>query len=445
VRQLSILILIAVLGGCATSGHVSNARIPEAIPVDHTLVSTGRLGQRSSESIFFIAFSGGGTRAAAFSYGVLEKLRDTSYTRNGNKIRLLDEVDVISSVSGGSFTAAYFGLFGDRIFEDYQDVFLRRNVQKSLVGSLFNPLNWFRSLFAGMNRTELAIDYYNRKIFEGSTFADILVRDGPRIEINATDLSIGERFSFNQEQFNMLCSDLGSFNVARAVAASSAVPVAFKPIRLTNHSGCNYSDPPHIKAARRHAEENPRFAVLLENFDSYRDKETRRFVHLVDGGISDNLGIRTLYNRMEAAGVTIGTPYQIISKPRYIVAIIVNADTKPEKSMDTSDKRLSNIEVVSAVTSAQIGRYSSESLSLLEESMRDWAERLSTPQQPVTSFLIPLDFENLPNEKMRKLFNNMATSFSLPDSEVDSLIEAGNELLENSPEFQAFVTAINKD
>ena len=291
----------------------------------------------------------------------------------------------------------------------------------------------------------MAIDYYDRNIFEGGTFADIQAKDGPRIEINATDLSIGERFVFNQEQFNMLCSDLGSFNVARAVAASSAVPVAFKPIRLKNHAGCDYSDPPHIKAARRYAKDNPRFAVVLENFDSYRDKESRRFVHLVDGGITDNLGVRTLYNRLETAGVTVGTSLEFVSKPRYIVAVIVNADTNPEKSMDISDKPLSNLEVVSAVTNTQIDRYSSESLALLEESMQDWATKLSTPQQPVTSFFITLDFENLTNEKMRKLFNNMATSFSLPGNEVDSLIKAGNSLLEDSPEFKKFVGQINQD
>ena len=113
--------------------------------------------------------------------------------------------------------------------------------------------------------------------------------------------------------------------------------------------------------------------------------------------------------------------------------------------MDTSAKPLSNMEVVSAVTNIQIDRYSTESLSLLEESIRNWATKLSTPQKPVTHFFITLDFEDLPSEKARKLFNNMATSFSLPENEVDSLIAAGNSLLENSPEFQAFVTTIRQD
>ena len=65
-----------------------------------------------------MTFSGGGTRSAALSYGVLEHLRDTPITIHNKKRRLLDEVDLISSVSGGSFTSAYFGLFGDRVFKD---------------------------------------------------------------------------------------------------------------------------------------------------------------------------------------------------------------------------------------------------------------------------------------------------------------------------------------
>ena len=70
--------------------------------------------------LLLLTFSGGGTRAAAFSYGVLETLRDTKVTIHGHEGRLLDKVDWISGVSGGSFTAAYYGLFRDRIFQDFE-------------------------------------------------------------------------------------------------------------------------------------------------------------------------------------------------------------------------------------------------------------------------------------------------------------------------------------
>ena len=86
----------------------------------------------SENLLLYLTFSGGGTRAAALSYGVLEELRKTEVVIDGKKRRLLDEIDGISSVSGGSFTAGYYGLFGDRIFEDFESKFLKKNIQGAL-------------------------------------------------------------------------------------------------------------------------------------------------------------------------------------------------------------------------------------------------------------------------------------------------------------------------
>jgi NTE family protein len=61
---------------------------------------------------------------------------------DGKRRRLLDEIDAISSVFGGRFTAAYYGLFGDRIFEDFEAKFLKNNVQGALFGRMLSPLNW---------------------------------------------------------------------------------------------------------------------------------------------------------------------------------------------------------------------------------------------------------------------------------------------------------------
>ena len=142
---------------------------------------------RSNEITLILAFSGGGTRAAALAYGALTALRDTTITISGQPRRLLDEVDVISSVSGGSFTAAYFGLHGDRTFIDFEKKFLRHNIEKQLLHGLFNPGFWFSS----HGRTEMAMDYYDDRVFKGATFADLQRKDGPLIVINAmTDIQL---------------------------------------------------------------------------------------------------------------------------------------------------------------------------------------------------------------------------------------------------------------
>src|SRR6185436_4283715 len=93
-----------------------------------TLVKTN-----SDDLLLMLAFSGGGTRAAALSYGVLEELRKTQVGPGGNEHRLLDDVGLISSVSGGSFTAAYYALWGDRIFSEFEPRFLKKRVQTGLL------------------------------------------------------------------------------------------------------------------------------------------------------------------------------------------------------------------------------------------------------------------------------------------------------------------------
>ena len=438
-------LLLALISGCTTTARITNTPIDVAKPIDRTTITSGREGQRSDDALFFVSFSGGGTRAAALSYGVLEELRDATFVFDGQEKRLLDEVDAISSVSGGSFTAAYYALYGDRIFEDYEDVFLRRNVQSTLIGSVLNPINWVRMIFTKMNRTELAIDYYDKHIFHGSTFADIEKRDGPYLEINATDLGIGQRFTFTQPSFNMLCSDLDDFSVARAVAASSAVPIAFKPVTLKNHADCQYEEPVWVEYARANSLNNERLRTHIEGYDSYQDKETRRYIHLADGGITDNLGVRSLYDRVEATGGALRTFRESNTRlPEYIIVIIVNAQTRAAEPMDSSNESPSNATVLGAVSKTQIGRYNLESMVLLEESMERWAAELSTPEHQVTPYFIKLDFESIADEKVRLIFNNMATSFSLPNEEVDNLIEAGHVLLRQSPDYQRLIALIRK-
>jgi NTE family protein len=96
-----------------------------------------------NENLVILAFSGGGTRAAAFSYGALEFLRNTTLVDStGNRSRLLDHVGVITGVSGGSFTALAYGLYGDKLFDDYEQRFLKRDVQGAIVARVLNPAYW---------------------------------------------------------------------------------------------------------------------------------------------------------------------------------------------------------------------------------------------------------------------------------------------------------------
>ena len=302
IRELPVLLLLTLLASCATVTP-TNQPIREVDETEGYRPVTTGFTRQTGNTIVLLAFSGGGTRAASLSYGVMQELRDTYIQRDGELVRLLDEVDSISSVSGGSFTSAYYGIYRDKIFEDYETDFLRRDVQSTLIRKLFNPGYWFTSMFSGFDRTEMAIDYYDRMVFRGATFADMAANGPPYIDINATDLTTGMRFTFSQNLFDFICSDLSQMKVARAVTASSAVPVAFPTIMLKNHADqCDLEGTREWEIINRSEGLTESQQDFAENILSYRDIEKRKYIHLVDGGISDNLGLRATLDRVGALG-----------------------------------------------------------------------------------------------------------------------------------------------
>lgn len=181
------LLLALLVSGCAT--RISN---PPLTDDENSYFFRNHLPQHNSRSLFVVlAFSGGGTRSAAFSYGVLEKLRDTTIVIDGQPRSLLDEVDVISSVSGGSYTAAYYGLYGKRLFSDFESRFLYADVEDELSWLVFNPLNWPSLMRSGYNRGDLAASWLDDNLFDHKTFADMSKGELPYVILNASDLNTG--------------------------------------------------------------------------------------------------------------------------------------------------------------------------------------------------------------------------------------------------------------
>jgi NTE family protein len=325
----------------------------------------------SDNLLLYLTFSGGGTRAAALSYGVLEELRKTEVVIDGRKRRLLDEVDGISSVSGGSFTAGYYGLFGDRIFEDFEGKFLKKNIQGALtVRTFLNPINWIRLSSTYFDRSDLAAEYYDKHIFEGSTFGDLAARKGPIIVMNATDMTHGIRVPFNQDAFDLICSDLSRFPVARAAAASSAVPMLLSPITLKNYAGtCGFKIPERFEEMLKGRVISERQFYLANNITPYLDSKKKSYIHLVDGGVSDNLGLRAILDRVIARGSVWesikGTPVKNVHK---VALIVVNAETEPDTKWDRVQGIPPFGAMLSSYSSIAIERYNQETIALLKES-----------------------------------------------------------------------------
>ena len=140
-------------------------------------------------------------------------------------------------VSGGSFTALAYGLHGEKLFDDYDRRFLKRDVEGELLARVLSPANWGQLWSAEWGRSELAAQLYDEILFEGATFADLGSRPGPLIVATATDISTGSRLGFTQSDFDLLCSDVDTVPLSRAAAASSAVPLVLSPVTVNNYGG----------------------------------------------------------------------------------------------------------------------------------------------------------------------------------------------------------------
>ena len=334
---------------------------------------------RDRDTLIVLAFSGGGTRAAAFSYGVLEALRKTEIAApDGRTTSLLDHVGVITGVSGGSFTALAYGLYGDKLFSEYEPRFLKRNVEEELLWRLFSPAYWGPLSSTGWGRSELAADYYDEILFDGATFADLQRRSGPMVVASATDVSSGARFYFSQVMFDIMCSDLSSMRLSRAAAASSAVPVVLSPVTIDNYGGrCGYREPswlPQIARVQKQQRAAARIMQEANELRAYEDGKERPYLHLVDGGVADNLALRGVMDLMDEfeAARYVGLPTPL-DKVRRIAIVVVNSLSKPATGWDKRVDAPGVLEVLLQATGVPIDHYSFEAIEQLRDTASRWA------------------------------------------------------------------------
>ncbi len=457
-----IILFIALIGLTACTAHYPvNKSISSFKTVEDYSLEQKADTIRSSELLLVLTFSGGGTRAAAFSYGVLEALADTNVLIDGKSHRLLDEVDGISSVSGGSFTAAYYGLFGDRIFKDFETKFLKNDVQKELEIRILSPFNWPKLSSLHYDRSELSADYYDELLFEKKTFQDIIKSKGPLIVINATDMALGSQFSFVGFQFAPICTDLLSFPVSRAVTASSAVPGAFSSVILKNYAGtCDFTMPGWATEALRKRQSTTRRYQIAKRLDAYLNVDTYTYIHLLDGGISDNLGIRLIIDTTLAEGNIWNKLKELdLDNIDRLAIIVVNAKKEQNISFAKRDYSIPFFDTLGAASSVPLDQYSYETMELLRNNIDKWRTSMTAGRCremkeknavikdvstekfkcAVHTYLIEVNFDAMEDESERKHLESLPTSFHLESEDVDRLREAAKKILTQSEEFQSLV------
>ena len=437
------------LASCATFEGPANT------PVVHDSNPIGPLTppEIGGDTAVALAFSGGGTRAAAFAYGVLRGLKDIP-TKDGKNY--LDQVVFVSGVSGGSVTAAYFGLRGTSGFADLRERFLLRDAEAELNTNV-SLVNVVRGLEGGVNNASKLSGWLDRNVFNGATLGDVFQPGKPIIWLNASDLYNRTPFLFSPVTFAALCSDVRRYPLSLAVAASAAVPIVFVPIVLESYpTAC--TEPLPLWADRALA--NPNAGADVQAFAQalkrYRTDQVR-YLKLADGGITDNFGLTGLVIARAAADKPyLPLPPEKAVRLRRVVFIIVNSGQAPSGTWSQTIEGPTGAALLGAVTDTAIDSAVRSGFDAFRLTVRDWEEatrkwRCSLSGAEARRLGASRDWRcsnirfeinevrfNRFDPKLATKLNAIPTRFKLEAEEVDLLIRSGHDAVASQTTLKAF-------
>jgi predicted acylesterase/phospholipase RssA len=465
---LTLAILLLGVAGCAAFHYPVNTRLAPEAPAGGGYrfprpPAFGAPADRRDELFVCVALSGGGTRAAAFAYGVLQALAEARIGHNGLG-SLLDEVDCLSGISGGAFAAAAYVQLGQaEFFKQFPPRFLDRNVQGGLVRTTLNPVNFVRLMSPYLSRIDLAAELYDRLVFEDRTFATLDPTRRPFLLLNATNMANGAGFEFTQDEFDFLGSDLGSVRIARAVAASSAFPFLLSPITV-------WSYPERLSEAMRlvvtRALEDRETNVFRYAWARSRQDLTttgEKYIHLLDGGLADNIGARAIVNAFARESGFVRVRMNNDQIKRFVV-IMVNAKTSPPEELTRSPQGPGIVSVAMTTATAPMDNFSADTVELMQRLVTDDEKAQRTldacnakvaectaprpepfaPTPAVRGCVVELSFEGLPPAERDELLS-YPTSFSLTAEQVKKLIDAGRALVARSADLQRLLGVLRRE
>ncbi len=451
-----VLVLAALLGACA-SRPINPPLAKADADAGYRWARRLALPNNDPRTLFVLAFSGGGTRAAAFSYGVLEELNRTPVVRVGQAHTMLDEVDLVTGVSGGSFTALAFGLYGKALFGAYDQQFLKRDIEGELIARLLNPATGLKTWSDGYGRSELAEQYYDEILFHGATYGDLIDKPTPTVLAGSTSISTGSEWVFSQTNFDIICADLSKMPLARAAAASSAVPIVMSPVTLDNYAGsCGYETPRWLMLPKSDdAWPRTRLQQRAVALNRYLDREQHPYMHLVDGGLADNLGLYAFVGDLQEMATSPTFREQVTKQGlRRIAIVVVNARSADTLDYDRHERAPGSFELLMQAVSVPIDRFSNEAILALQDIIRQWRLEWQLDVQtrradgkvatiddvPEIEFsTINVSFDALADPAERTYLLALPTSFVLPDEAVDRLRAAAAQLLRDSPSYRKLV------
>jgi NTE family protein len=464
IRAGRIIACAALLAGCTSVIHndpINQPLTANPAQVDAELTPPNAPAN-NDDMVVAMSFSGGGSRAAAFSYGVLTGFQDTRVPARGGAVSLLDRLDFLSGVSGGSILAAYYGLKGPAALADFKQRFLDVNAEESLQTDL-SLGNVVRGLQGGVNDATTFPVWLDAHLYNHATFRDLLSRPRPRVWLNASDIYNRTTFIFAPVTFSALCSDLANYPVSLGVAASAAVPVVFAPIVIQNFDGnCPIPLPSWVARVRADPNAAPLIKAYADALESYRSG-TIKYVKLLDGGLVDNYGLAgfTVARLASASPFEPLAPQEAVRLRRFLF-MVVDAGRAPAGKWAQTIPGPSGVDLITATSDTATDSGAIGSYSAFDGTMNDWRNtlirwrcglseadrrRFGAPPgwncRDVQFFISRITFDDLGPQRSAAL-NAVETRLKLPPDQVDMLIAAGRDALQANDRFRAFMASFGR-
>jgi NTE family protein len=463
IRMGRVFACTALLAGCASA--IRNDPVNLRLTTNPAEMEAGLrpdVPTSYDDTIIALSFSGGGMRAAAFSYGVLTGFDQTRLPTRSGSVSLLDELDFLSGVSGGSVPAAYYGLRGRAALADFKQRFLLVNAEENLQTNL-SLGNIARGLNGGVNDATAFPPWLDAHLFNRATMKDLLSHSKPRVWINASDIYNRTAFIFAPVTFSALCSDVSTYPVSLAVAASAAVPVVFAPIVIQNYPGaCPIGLPAWVQRVRSNPNSQPLIRAYADALQRYSSGSIK-YVKLLDGGLVDNYGLAGFTIARLAADAPFGplAPQEAVKLKRFMF-LVVDSGRAPSGNWAQTVPGPSGVDLIMASSDTATDSGAIGSYSAFDATMTDWRktliawrcglsqaerQRLGAPPgwncRDVQFFISRITFDQLGPERAAAL-NAVETRFKLPPDQVDMLIQAGRDGLNANPQFRGFMASFGR-
>lgn len=452
---LGALIVLAGCGSIDTTPINTVSGQPQAPSPDYI----PDMGDDGS-TVVALAFSGGGMRAAAWAYGALLELDAMVVDTVPYRRTLVDNIRTVAGTSGGSVMAAYLGYRGKDGYEDFRSRFLYQDAESYMATDFLPGTLITAAISGGANDRGTFARWLDEKLFDHATFTAFRRPDRPIVWLTASDIYNNTPFLFTNDTFAALCSDINEVKIADAVGASAAFPGVFAPVILqAPTAGCQYREPRWIGQALKAHNPSIRLQAYARALRSYQSNANLGYVRLLDGGLTDNLGVTGLALERAKSATPFGplSPHQAV-RLRNFVFIVTDAGVQRQYNWGLSPVATRLDKVMIAASDTAISSATRSSFDAVDLALNQWQAALidyrcglsrgevlklrGTLEQwncrDVTVTTEHISFREASPELFAKL-NAVPTRLNLPHGDVDLVVAAARDAVRRNSNIRGIV------